>query len=99
MFFGINVDGQAEYLKSQTALAQGNGICVTNFFQNNSNARFWFNQLRRHSSQLQKLDQDSAPQIHWHFNPDTDSNSSFPFQAKRKGQNHIRKQKENARKT
>lgn len=66
MFFGINFDGQAEYLKSQTALAQGNGICVRNSFQNNSNPRFWFDQLRRHSSQLQKLDRDPAPQTHRH---------------------------------
>lgn len=77
MFFGINLDGQAEYLESQTALAQGNGVCVTNPFQNNSTPRFWFDQLQRRSSQLQKLDRDSAPQIRWRFNPNSDLNSSL----------------------
>lgn len=98
MFFGANGDGRAEYLESQTVLAHRNGIRVTDPFQNNSNPRFWFDQLWRHSSQLQKLDQGSAPQIHWHFNPNIDSNSSFPFKAKSKEHDHIRRHTENIRK-
>lgn len=48
MFLGINIDGNAEYGQSQTALAQGNGICVTTPFQNNSDPRFWVHQLWRY---------------------------------------------------
>lgn len=55
MFWGINIDGNAEHGQAQTALARGNGICVTIPFQKNSDPRFWFHQ--------QQLDWDSAPQI------------------------------------
>lgn len=92
-FLGINTDGNAEYGQSQPALAQGNGICVTKPFQNNSNPRFWFHQFTNGdicNSWIGTL----LPK----FKPNTDSNPSLPFQAKRKGRDHIRRPRENARK-